>query len=275
MKKILIPTDFSSNADNAANLAVKLASNSGASLHFIHVVFTPTDWVKMTDTMKSKYPESQQKILDAEAKMANLISKFNDLNAAVESTIEFGNTIDRINAFTRDNQIDLIIVGSHGTSNKADLFIGSNTQRLMRSTHIPVIAVKDTYQLKSLDKIVFASSLDREAVEPYKKLKSICESLDVSLELLYVNTPYNFKDTDEIEKVIHQFAERVGFNNKVTIRNDYDVANGILMHCQKNSIQMAALINHRKAMSANYLMGVTETLVFHADFPIISVNISY
>lgn len=274
MKKILIPTDFSSNANNAAKLALKLATTSGASLHFIHVVFTPTDWDKMTDEMKLKYPESQQKIQDAEAEMAQLVKAYEASDVSVESTLDYGNPNDRINAFIRKNDIDLIIVGSHGTSNKADLFIGSNTQRVMRSTHTPVIAVKNSYQVQNIKKIVLASSLDEDAIQPYKKLKSITEALSINLELLYINTPLNFKDTDQIEQVIERFVEQVGTRDKITIRNDHEVAQGILKHCEKNEVEMAALINHRKAGAAHYLMGVTETLVFHADFPIISMNVS-
>ena len=62
MKRILIPTDFSEDAYKAALLGSIIAKQASSELHFIHVVFTPTDWNKMTDVMKEKYPESSHRI---------------------------------------------------------------------------------------------------------------------------------------------------------------------------------------------------------------------
>ncbi len=132
MTTILVPTDFSSNAFNAGKLARMLSANSGAKIHFINVVFTPTDWDKMTEEMKEQYPESRQKVLEAESNMAALASDPNFMGASVESTIAFGNPTEKLASFIKNNKVDLVVIGSHGTSHKADLFIGSNTQRIMR-----------------------------------------------------------------------------------------------------------------------------------------------
>ncbi len=272
MKTILVPTDFSTNALNAGKLARILSTNSGATVHFFHVVFTPTDWDKMTDEMKEQYPESKQKVLNAEKSMSELIAEPSFLGAPVDSTIGFGNPTEKISAFIKNNAIDLVVVGSHGTSHKADLFIGSNTQRIMRNTNVPVIAVKEDFKLDKINKVVFASNMDTDAVEPYKKLEAICNALTVDLALLYVNTPHNFKSSEEIDTVISSFQKSINNNSKVAIRNDYDVAQGILTYCQTNDVDMTALVNHRKAVAAHYLMGVTETLVFRADFPVISIK---
>lgn len=274
MKQILIPTDFSSNAYNAGKVAILLAKKSKAELHFYHVVFTPTDWGKMTDEMKARYPESSQKVELAQSSMEKLISDpiFNDVK--VSYTIGYGNTTDEIGKFLNKNEVDLIVVGSHGTTNKADLFIGSNTQRIMRNTNVPVMAVKDTFELSSLNKVIFASNLDKDAFEPFKKMAKLCNALKVDLELLYINTPHNFKNSDEIEEIIETFQTNVNTNKSVHIRNDYEVAYGILKYCKINNADIAVLVNHRKAYKAAYLVGVTETLVFQANFPVVSINVS-
>ncbi len=274
MKRIVIPTDFSSNAYNACKLAQKLAKKTGAELHLLHVVFTPSDWDKMTDDMKSKYPESQHKVVEAEDAMKKTLSDTIFKGLKVSGTIAYGNPIEEINQFLAKHPTDMIVVGSHGTSNRGDLFIGSNTQRIMRSTKIPVVAVKSTYEVEKITKMVFASNFDADAEVPYKKISTICEALDVDLDLLFVNTPNHFKDSDEIEAITTKFLKKVGSTGTVHIRNDREVAQGILKYCKNNKMDMAVLINHRKAHAAHYLMGVTETLVFHAEFPVISINVS-
>lgn len=273
MKKILVPTDFSANALNAAKLARQLSANSGAQIHLLNVVFTPADWDKMTNEMKAEYPESQGKVDKATQDMLLLVEDPNLVGASVKGQLAYGNAQDEITKFIKKNDIDLIVVGSHGTSSKADLFIGSNTQRVMRGTDIPVIAVKETFEFDSLNKIVFASNLDKDAEAPFKKIKAFCDSINANLELLYVNTPHNFKSSSEINELVDKFNSNTKSSDPITIINDYDVPLGILKHCQSNNADMAALVNHRKAYAAHYQMGVTETLVFHADFPVVSVNV--
>lgn len=274
MKRILIPTDFSSNAYNAAKAALLLAKKSKAELHFYHAVFTPTDWSKMTDDMRSHYPESARKVDDAERLMDKLITDPIFKGIEVKSTMAYGNVTDELAKFLSKNEVNLIVVGSHGTNHKADLFIGSTTQRIMRSTNIPVMAVKDSYDLNSINKIAFASNLDKDAFEPFNKMDKLCKELDVELELLYINTPHNFKNSDEIEEIIKNFQSNVSTDKKVVVRNDYEVSYGILEYCKRNKADVATLVNHRKAYKAAYLVGVTETLVFQADFPIVSINVS-
>ncbi len=105
-------------------------------------------------------------------------------------------------------------------------------------------------------------------------LKSICDVINAELTLFYINTPHNFKTSAEVNDIISSFKSSIGDSPKVEIRNDHDVAQGILTFCKENNIDMAALVNHRKAVAAHYLMGITETMVFLADFPIISINAS-
>ncbi|MDZ7846529.1 MAG: universal stress protein [Owenweeksia sp.] len=47
MKNILVPTDFSPLADAAGEYALKLAAKAKAEIHFLHIQFTPVDWVKL------------------------------------------------------------------------------------------------------------------------------------------------------------------------------------------------------------------------------------
>ena len=274
MKRILIPTDFSANANNAAKAALLLAKKSNAELHFYHAVFTPTDWSKMTDDMRSNYPESAKKVDDAQRQMDMLISDPMFKGVNVKATMAYGNVTDELTKFLAKNEVDIIVVGSHGTAHKADLFIGSTTQRIMRTTNIPVMAVKDSYDLSSIKKIAFASNLDKDAYEPFKKIDKLCKELDIELELLYINTPHNFKNTDEIDELVMKFQKAVNTDKKVVVRNDYEVSYGILEYCKQHKSDIATLVNHRKAYKAAYLVGVTETLVFQADFPVVSVNVS-
>jgi len=57
MKKILIPTDFSSCADNAINVALEIARKVRAEVQFVHCLPVPTDWVSLGADQDKLYPE--------------------------------------------------------------------------------------------------------------------------------------------------------------------------------------------------------------------------
>ncbi|MDN4164456.1 universal stress protein [Cytophagales bacterium LB-30] len=276
MKTLLVPTDFSANSYNACKLARTLAGSTGAEIHLLHVVYTPADWELMTDEMKSHYPESQKKVSDAEAKLKELSQDVLFTGVDIKSSLAYGAPIDSINRYLSKQEVDLVVVGSHGSASKADLFIGSNTQKVMRNTHVPVIAVKGNYELPEVNKILFASNFGADAHAPFQRIRKIAQALSAELELLYVNTPHEFKNSEDIEAILDAFidANKAKGEVKVSVRNNKDVAQGILTHCQNIKADMAALVTHRKASSAHYLMGVTEHLVFKAPFPVISINVS-
>lgn len=56
MKKILVPTDFSDCANASSEYAIRLAKKMNAEIHFLHLQFTPVDWVKLSKEKEKLYP---------------------------------------------------------------------------------------------------------------------------------------------------------------------------------------------------------------------------
>ena len=71
MKNILVPTNFSENCVKAAQLGIEIAKLYNSEIHFLHLMKTPVDWVKLDKLKENRYPETVKKIGIAKAKMNN------------------------------------------------------------------------------------------------------------------------------------------------------------------------------------------------------------
>src|SRR5690606_29458801 len=111
-----------------------------------------------------------------------------------------------VNDVAKEHQADLIIMGSHGTSGVMELFVGSNTERVVRNSDIPVLVIKKNMLDIDFKSAVFACDFSIESIKPYLNIVKMMEKLNCKLHLVHVNLPNNsFKSSVEIEKAVVNF----------------------------------------------------------------------
>jgi nucleotide-binding universal stress UspA family protein len=139
--KILHPTDFSNNAVHAQKYACAFARHFGAELHLVHVVpdlamltLPPTD-----SYLPEGYYENAKK--QAGERLAQLPGK--ELAGELRITRQSleGSAFLEIIRYARDNNIDLIIMGTHGYSGLTHLLMGSVAEKVVRKAPCPVLTV--------------------------------------------------------------------------------------------------------------------------------------
>jgi len=145
-ERILIPTDGSEVAENAVDHAMALAKQFGAEVHALFVA--DTDAVhyalgtEQVDRIRQgRFPEMTELREDAEA-ATNYVRE-----RAEAAGLEFverhagGQPHNVIADYARENDIDLVVMGSHGRAGVRRALLGSVTERTLRSTHVPVLVV--------------------------------------------------------------------------------------------------------------------------------------
>ncbi len=121
-----------------------------------------------------------------------------------------------INQVAKENNIDLIIMGSHGASGVSEIFVGSNTEKVVRSSDIPVLVIKEPSPLFNPKLVVFACNLNVENIKAYHDARTLFAKWDVKLHLVYVNLPNEeFMSTGEIKKKAEFFQE-----NSIELKSD-------------------------------------------------------
>ena len=138
----------------------------------------------------------------------------------------------------KKHNADIIIMGSHGSSGLEEFFVGSNTEKVVRTSDIPVLVIKNDSDFEA-KKAVFACDFKTESIESFKKTITIFEALDIEMHLVYINLPgIKYLRTQEIEKQIVDFIIHLTdcklLPEDITIYSDYSVEKGVFNYAKKN-----------------------------------------
>jgi universal stress protein A len=141
IKRILFPTDFSRLSGVALDYASRLAAESGARLYIVHV---DDQFLHSASMGEAGYPYAA--LAESEARQAwrDQLSRIKPTVAGVTFEHQFldGATIEELLQFAKREEIDLIVMGSHGRTGLSRLLMGSVAEAVTRRAECPVLIVK-------------------------------------------------------------------------------------------------------------------------------------
>jgi nucleotide-binding universal stress UspA family protein len=275
MKTILIPTDFSPSANNALRVAALIARQADAEVHLLHSVKTDIDWAHLPIEKRAAYPDTLLKLEKAEKQLE--IESWKPLlkGLKIHTHITSGNTYEQIVNFANKKvRADLVVMGSHGPDEPNELFIGSNAQKTMRMAHCPVLTVKKSFKGRTFKKILFASDFAENINDSFKKILEVARVVKAKIEIVFISKPDDNKDEKTINEAMDKFISKypdVKFSKAVYNHELPD--RGILNYSLTSKPDMISLVTHGNRHIPHYLLGVTETLIYHSSFPVLSMNI--
>ncbi|NNL79577.1 MAG: universal stress protein, partial [Flavobacteriaceae bacterium] len=129
MKNILVPTDFSEQAENALHVAAQLAQRYDAEIFLLHLLELPLHQVDALSS-HSELPEAMFFMKLAQKRFTDMMSRDYLQNVKVHETVEFNQSFNQLPQTCEEKNIDLIVMGSHGVSGLKEIFIGSNTEKV-------------------------------------------------------------------------------------------------------------------------------------------------
>lgn len=275
MKRILVPIDFSEQAEHAMKTAAQIAKKSGGKIYLLHMLNLPSD---QTDIDSATDASSPAKLLY----LSKIHEKFDDLKEAdymqgieVVEEVRFHKTFSGIINYSKELDCDLIVMGSHGATGLKEMFIGSNTEKVVRNSDIPVLVVKKGVDIKQCKRFVFASDFSAEVKPSFGRFLKFASKFDAEIDLLFINTIHNFESTHETSKRMHDFIANFEMPNyTLNIFNDTSVERGILNFSKDTDADIIALNTHqRKGLSSMFNDSISEDLVNHALKPVITFKI--
>lgn len=273
MKRILVPTDFSPQAENALKVAVQLAKKHDSEIFVLHSLEMPLHLTTSGGT--ASLPESLYFIKLAEKNFEELFSKPYLKKVKLQEAIGHAEIYEDIGEAADKKNIDLVVMGSHGANGFKEMFIGSNTEKVVRTSKIPVLVIKqDIPKFKIVD-FVFATDFSEECVNSYKEAQKFAKDAGAALHLLYINTPNDFKTSSEAKQMMTKFAEKGSYKNyTLNVYNDTSVEKGILNFAKDIDAQLVGMSTHGRKGLAHFFNGsISEDLVNHANRPVITFKI--
>ncbi len=276
MNKILVPIDFSESAEQALEVAAKIARQQNASITLLHMLGLSEAVLTKDDSQE--YQEAKYYMMMAKKRFNQFLDKPYLKGIEVREIVQNYKIFSELNNVALEQHIDLIVMGSHGTSGFNKFFVGSNTEKVVRTSEIPVLVVKSKIPDFKLKKILFACDFKDETISAFKSVKDFAELFSAELELIYINTAYqSFNSTDEIEERISKFLFKAGeAYQAVTIYNDYTVEDGLMNAGKKNNFDVLAIPTHGRKPISHFLLGsrsIGEDVANHANLPVLTIKI--
>ncbi|MCK8142189.1 universal stress protein [Flavobacterium sp. I-SCBP12n] len=274
MKRILVPTDFSEYAENALKTAALIAKKNNSEIYLLHLLDLPN---QMNDaiTAGSSIPEVMLFIKKANEKLQKITEQTYLDGLTIYTSVQFEKAFDGILTFNKKNEIDLIVMGSHGTSGMEEILIGSNAEKVVRMSEVPVLVIKKDAKDLKFENFVFASDFSEETVIPFKKMLEFTKAFNANLSLVTISTPNSFKNTLEAEQKMNEFVKNYEIENySLHLFNDSNIENGIKNFSKKINADLIGICTHGRTGLAHFFNGsISEDLVNHISKPVITFKI--
>jgi nucleotide-binding universal stress UspA family protein len=278
MKKILVPVDFSKTALNAVAVGADIARKAGAQLILLHVVEeivgdsiniegevgAKTNWEDKLFTMKL--------IEKAKRQMAKLQEDPRLEGLKVRPELRMGTPYHGMNAIIVDHKVDLVVMGTAGHSDLEEMIIGSNTEKVVRTSHCPVLTVHNKPASKEFKNIVYATSMDKDEEVFSRIVRTTQKMYDATIHLVRINTPGNFQRDIVVKKYMMDFAKKLQLKNyTINVFNDITEEEGIVYFADSINADMIAMATHGRTGFAHVLAGsIAEDVVSHSKRPVLT-----
>lgn len=274
MNKILVPTDFSEQAENALKVAAMLAKGHNAEIYLLHMMEIP---MQHSDpgAAKSDIPETLFFMKLAQKRFENLMAQDYLEGITVHETVKADITFNEIKDACKELDIDFIVMGSHGATGLKEMFVGSNAEKVVRTSDVPVLVIKNAHESFDVSDFVFASDFKNDNKETYRQAVKFAESFGAKIHLLLVVTASNFITSYEAEARIKDFISGESFDNyTITVHNDTSIEHGILNVSKDINADLIGISTHGRQGIAHFFNGsISEDLVNHAKRPVITFKI--
>ncbi|NNJ88827.1 MAG: universal stress protein [Eudoraea sp.] len=199
MKRILLPTDFSSSAWNAIEFAMKLFKDETCKFYILHT-YTPAlyrlDYL-LGGPNFSAIPDSEVElsIKGLEKTVRDMKRLSQNPKHQFEMVSAFNILSHEVNDQTITKNIDLIVMGTKGATGAKEVFIGSNTVYVLRKATVPVLVIPENASLLSIKKILFPTDfLTKYKEHEFQKISEMAERFHASIVVVHVVENYKLSE---------------------------------------------------------------------------------
>lgn len=237
MKKIVVPVDFSEDSLNALEIAISIANKSEMGIALINVIKSGRfDFFKGVESVGTK-GDFEEILLKYESQVKH----------GLEYSIKKGKVFREIVDYAKEQDAHMIIMGSHGLSGFEEIWVGSNSFRVVSESLCPVMTVRKSFTKRSLDKIVLPIDTTWESRH---KVPMTIELAKLYSSVVYVLGTALSDDDGEMAKLNNYVSQTCDFFAENNIQFESKMVKG------SNSTEMS--IQYGKEVGADLISIMTE-----------------
>jgi len=275
MKKILFPTDFSETANNAFVYVLEMAKAFKAEVLVLHVYSLPI-------VTYEGYPAYVAEVLDSVE--LNTFENFKDQIpylkkiaedhhfdlAKINYILEQGDLVSVIKKIAKKEQVDLIVMGTHGASGLKESFLGSNTGSVLSNVPVTLLCVPHNAKFNSIQKIAFTTRFRNKDHKALQQVIDFANTINAKIKCLHVRTAESDVQESVIEKWRKDFEhDSVSF---FTIP-DNDVETTVFDFITSQEIDVLAMLTYKRSFFQElFRESLAKKMTYHTEIPLLVLH---
>ncbi len=273
MDKILVPIDFSEYSLYALEVAAQIAKKTEASIVILHMLGLSEAVLAKND--RQEHEEAKYYMNQAKKRFKPLLEEPFLKGIDVEIMLQNYTIFSELDQVAEENWVDLIVMGSHGNSGIGPFVVGSNTDKVIRTSRVPVLVIKRKHPSFDMDKMVFSTDLGEESIGAYRKAREFAERFSAELKVVFINLPNkDFKSTKEINKKIDVFRALASTDVVIDVSNDYSIGKGIMNFCERWDADLVIIPTRgRTGLVHFFRASIGEMLTKRSATPVLTIKI--
>ena len=270
MKKILVPTDFSDNANNALEFAIALAKKNNASITLLNVYAIPMYDPNMPAEMLRTSYEDLGNISKEEIKnnLEIFNKKYPDLQ--IDTLSRMGVLDLEIASTATEGKFDCIVMGTQGASGLEETLIGSNASSVVSKTEIPVFCIPSESKYNEIAKAVMPVELDGSEMQIINDARNLLP--DCAIHVVNFKTEEE-RLPDKQQKIFENISSACKENESAKIVISEDVSTGLDETLRKYNCDLVIVSTVKRNIFENlFHKSISKKLVCHTHVPLLAIH---
>jgi nucleotide-binding universal stress UspA family protein len=267
MKTILVPTDFSENAEKAMDYALMLAKSSNANIVLLHAWELPHQKATMFLTIKKILQDkARQEIL----KVKELVqAKHPDIE--IEAITMMGDAAQVIKRVAKVKNVGIIVMGTRGATGLKKIVFGSNAAEVIDGAPCPVLAIPHNAVYSHIKTIAFATNAQQEDIEAIQALLPVAEFFDAEILVTHI-ADLDGQKTRQFEEFQKQAKEKID-SGRVAYKvfAGSDVYESLISFISSANVGLVAMAKRKKGFFESLFgRSLTKEMAYSAKIPLLA-----
>ncbi len=260
MKTVIVPVDFSINSLNAAKYAAKMLTGVYGVTLILYTMYEKDEDHELAETQLSQLKDSLMK--EAIVKIELIAVKGNDL-------------IEEIDRVTKHRQADLLVMGITGKTDFEQIFMGSNTLKVVEKNICPALIIPGSAEYVSVKNVALTSDFKNvRLTTPSVPIKKVLDIFKPTLHIVNVDSQHYVSLSDEYQKEKNDMQEMFGqYHPEYYFIGMNDFHEAIEQFIADKKIDILITVPKRHSfLSSIFKSSHTKKLVYHTNVPILAVH---
>lgn len=277
MKTILVPIDFSENADKALKYISLIAKQNTSKVilfhayHF-HASSFSESGIDNNYTIDLELRAQEEKLLK---KKAEKYSKQYEIDC--EAYFGDGFLVDALEKVVKKRKVDLVVMSTHGATGLEKVIFGSNTADVINNLKCPVLAVPQNVRFDGFKKIVYATDYQNKDLKSIAQLIEIAKLFKGKIDIVHVASEE--KSYSEEEKLFEKFTNKIKESVSYKAINyrllfGKNIEESLEIYIEKEKIDLICLsTKHRNLLERLFTKtSLTKKLMYHTHIPLLAFH---